>query len=407
MLSSIPGEKFLFSTITLCLLSNGVFAQTEKIADKEAAAAPPAIYELPSEINDFDQLIAFVEEIDGMEPSEDNQVAMEAHHRKAARTIVAAAQKLSTKELSDEHAMEVVFLRLRGLQILQRLSDPKAGERLSKEVDKALADERSDVQAVGVKFMIESGFLQWSVWSDEEKNALIDKASKYFSSRPAEANHVDTIIKMVDFLGEVNGHDGAKRLMSDLIPHFKKSDDPQIQQLLVVLEGVNRRVQLPGNEIKLEGTLLDGSKLDWQSYRGKVVLVDFWATWCGPCRAEVPNILKMYEAYHDKGFEVLGISLDETSEQAESYIKDTNIPWPTMFSKAAAERGWRHPMAVRYGVTGIPLAILVNREGKVVHMLARGPYLEQELRRMLGEPVARAGAAASSEIQRVNFSFNE
>jgi thiol-disulfide isomerase/thioredoxin len=93
--------------------------------------------------------------------------------------------------------------------------------------------------------------------------------------------------------------------------------------------------------------MLDGSQLDWKSYRGKVVLVDFWATWCGPCRAEVPNVMKMYRDYHDKGFEVLGISLDDRREQAESYIKQEEIPWPTMFSDKSSERGWRHPMEYR------------------------------------------------------------
>ena len=365
------------------------------------------MFELPGEITNFEQLIEFVEKLDGMDPPDKSQEAQEAHHRKVARSIVAAAEKLPTEDLSNEDAMQVVYFRLQGLQILKRLDEPKIADRLAKAIDAALADERADVQAVGAKFMIESGFSQWAVWGDDDKQQLIDRISKYISSRPAEASDVEMVMAVVDFLGDMNGEQSATRLMTELIPHFKQSDSPQIQQSLTVLEGVNRRMQLPGNLIKLEGTLLDGSKLDWKAYRGKVVLVDFWATWCGPCRAEVPNILKMYEAYHDKGFEVLGISLDNTAEDATSYIKDTNIPWPTMFSDKPSEQGWRHPMAIRYGITGIPRAILVDREGKVVHMTARGPYLEQELRKLLGEPVARSRASEDNTLRPVSFSFSE
>jgi len=111
----------------------------------------------------------------------------------------------------------------------------------------------------------------------------------------------------------------------------------------------------------------------------------------------------MYRDYHDKGFEVLGISLDDQREQAESYIKQKEIPWPTMFSDNPSERRWQHPMAVRYGIMGIPRAILINREGKVVHMTARGANLGRELRRLLGEPVARAQQRSDDAfVQRVS-----
>ena len=112
----------------------------------------------------------------------------------------------------------------------------------------------------------------------------------------------------------------------------------------------------------------------------------------------------MYQAYHDKGFEVLGLSLVKSREEAEAYIEQENIPWPTMFSKSPAERFWRAPMAVYYGVTGIPLAILVDRDGKVVHMLARGENLERELRRLLGEPVARVQRSRDAFLQQVSNS---
>ena len=372
------------SVLSLLLLTSPLFAQ---------ATAPPAsdTFSIPGTIGSFDELIAFAEEIDAVEPAEKGEQAMAIHQRKVARTVVAAADQLASKEgLGDEDAMQSVYLKLQGLRILQELDEPKADELLAKATEQALADKRSDVQAVGTKFMVEAGFARWGTWGEEEKTGLIDKIIKVISASKPEGSQVGLVMTVVDFLGDMKGEAHAQKLLENLIPHFQSSADPQIQQALVSLQGIERRMGLPGNTIQLTGTLLDGSKLDWESYRGKVVLVDFWATWCGPCRAEVPNVLKMYQAYHDKGFEVLGISLDERREQADSYIKQTNIPWASMFSDNPAERGWNNPMAVRYGITGIPRAILVDREGKVVHMTARGAKLGQELRRLLGEPVARS-----------------
>jgi thioredoxin-like negative regulator of GroEL len=114
-----------------------------------------------------------------------------------------------------------------------------------------------------------------------------------------------------------------------------------------------------------------------------VVLVDFWASWCGPCLAEIPNVVKMHKAYHGKGFEVVGINIDDKIEVAAAKVKQLNVPWPTIFDHD-------EQLANYYGITGIPRAILIDQEGRVVSMMARGPYLERELRKLLGEPLADA-----------------
>src|SRR6185436_855793 len=154
----------------------------------------------------------------------------------------------------------------------------------------------------------------------------------------------------------------------------------------VVFEGIARRIDLPGKPLELEGTLLDGAKLDWNSYRGKVVLVDFHASWCGPCRAEVPNILENYEAYHKKGFDVIGINMDKEKSGAEKYIQETGFKFPVVFGEDPNARGWDLPLARKYGVTGIPMVILVGKDGNVVSTEARGPRLGELLQQQLGNP---------------------
>lgn len=165
---------------------------------------------------------------------------------------------------------------------------------------------------------------------------------------------------------------------------LSESDNPGLNGLSVTLKGFVRGLQLPGNFMELSGTTLSGKPLDWDSYRGKVVLVDFWATWCGPCVEELPNVKRLYRLYHEKGFEVLGISLDEDRRQLDAFIERYEIPWTSLLEADPEDRGWKHPLAIRYGIRAIPAAILVDEDGKVVSIAARGPELAAQLEKLLG-----------------------
>ena len=137
-----------------------------------------------------------------------------------------------------------------------------------------------------------------------------------------------------------------------------------------------------GDVMDIKFTGLDGKETDLAKMKGKVVLIDFWATWCGPCIAELPNVLKAYEEYNDKGFEIIGISLDNAKDEDKlrTFVKDKKMTWPHAFDG----QGWRNSLAKKFGISSIPATFLIGKDGKVVSTNLRGPALSKAVKKELG-----------------------
>jgi thiol-disulfide isomerase/thioredoxin len=177
----------------------------------------------------------------------------------------------------------------------------------------------------------------------------------------------------------------ALKLAADLKTHYADADKKLATAAAKLYESAEKRLAVIGKPLNLEGTLVGGEKFDWSKYKGKVVLVDFWATWCGPCRQELPNVKENYEKHHDKGFEVVGISLDDDVEALNKFIKTEKLPWENLLPADESQRGWKNPLADKFGVEGIPFTMLVNRQGKVVALNVRGDALGEQLGKLLNE----------------------
>lgn len=126
---------------------------------------------------------------------------------------------------------------------------------------------------------------------------------------------------------------------------------------------------------------INGKPLSLSDLKGKVVLIDFWASWCGPCRKENPNVVKLYEKYKDAGFTVLSVSLDDNKANWQAAIERDKLVWPNHVSDL---KKWNNEVARIYQVSGIPFTVLVDREGNIIDTKLRGIELESALSTIFG-----------------------
>ena len=123
----------------------------------------------------------------------------------------------------------------------------------------------------------------------------------------------------------------------------------------------------------------DGTPLALSSLRGKLVLIDFWASWCGPCRRENPNVVKLYDRFKDKGFEILGVSLDDDRDNWLKAIEDDGLTW----KHVSDVKGWKNVVAEQYAVKSIPHTVLVGADGVILAKNLRGAVLEAKVAELL------------------------
>ena len=131
-----------------------------------------------------------------------------------------------------------------------------------------------------------------------------------------------------------------------------------------------------------EGTKPDGSKMKLSDLRGKYVLIDFWASWCGPCRRENPSVVNLYNQYKSKGFTIMSVSLDRDKNKWVEAIKKDKLSWPNHVSDL---KGWQSDIGRLYNVSSIPYTVLIDKEGKIIRTKLRAHDLEITLRELFGE----------------------
>jgi len=335
-----------------------------EIREKLAGEEPVDRYAVPE--GDVEVLLKFIQDLRKFRPRTSQQSS--EHSRKAPEALKAAAEKILKLE----------------------------------------KDEWSEAYQTALRVLLEDRVRTIRSASPTQQRQALDFVKTFLTAKlekGLEPQDVSLAMSVARALEYTDNRQLAAEAYQSFAELVAKSEDEELANTAKMMEGAARRLTLLGNEMELTGTTMDGTEFDWAAYRGKVVLVDFWATWCGPCRAELPNVRSNYELYHDRGFDVVAISTDRDREALEKFLEKEQLPWVTLHEKDAEGR---HPMAEYYGVMAIPTVLLVDKEGKVVSLRARGQELDRLLKQLLGPPHAPTGKLTYIDLQsRANGKLTE
>ena len=309
------------------------------------------------------------------EPSKEEMTAFERTNSLLAAAVADKAKDFYTRFPQHEKAAEARQQELALISLAVQLGNTNRNEQL-----RAMEAARLQDPNLSEDDRLELRMRQLQRGTDKETNAIANLAEveksarslqKEFPKRPEVASLLLSVAQgWVDNNETEKGRALAREIVESAVDEELKSN---AQELLKKLERV-------GKLLNLKFKAVDGRDVDVQQMKGRVVLLDFWATWCGPCMAELPKVKAVYEKLHPKGFDIVGISFDREKADLEKVVAKQKMPWPQYFE----EREEGKKLGDEFGITGIPTMWLLDKKGILRELNAR-EGLEEKVEKLLAE----------------------
>jgi thiol-disulfide isomerase/thioredoxin len=362
--------KHLLGAALILVLTTSVIAKGDTLAGASTNAATdksaPAINS-PAQVA-WDKIKAGFSSL--------QSVKSEDEARKLLPTLAGETKNFYTKFPDDAHALNATMLWAQlGMDMnAHGVAGGPPEEEINQVFEKLATDpkvpkpKRAEIRAMQISKSMEKAAQgnDATAWDDTEKR--FDAFEKEFGSDFTFDGQQQVVPALRgQELQALSQNPDATRYNA-LLKKLAASSNPQIKALAAQAQEKQQRLgDLKSKPLDIKYTAVDGRAVDLSKLRGKVVLVDFWATWCPPCREEVPSVVAAFKKYHDKGFEVVGISLDQDKDALQSFVKEKDMAWPQYFDG----KGWDNEISTRYGIDSIPAMWLLDKKGMLVSTDAR------------------------------------
>ena len=296
--------------------------------------------------------------------------------------IEAADFILADSKVEEKTALKAVQHKMQALGLLARTGDTTASVQAVAMAKQLQQDKRPLLAREGNLIVLSNRLREIPKMNQQQRDAFIEELMAFFSSSPMTKREIQIAQVTSQVFERAGKTDSAQIILRKTARLLEQSSKKEWKQIANQFKGTARRYGLPGHPMKLSGKTLDGKTIDIKDFKGKVVLVQFWASWCTYCLQEMPHLLKLYHTYHEDGFEIIGVNLDDSAERARKIIEDAQLPWPQIFNSQIDTMGMKNPNATYYGISALPQCILIDRKGNVITLQARGKILNQELERL-------------------------
>lgn len=289
------------------------------------------------------------------------------------KRVSALLKELSAIQTDETERKQIEDVRCQYLAVLATLGDNDSKALLEKSASgkdaKALAAKSALVLAKW-----------WRNSKDADAQTKILKGYADVAKADPTSERIAMTLAVMARTGAAN--DDVSNAVVAVIRKTLTSDEAK--KIAAELDPLGALRELLDKPLVVSGRTTAGKSHSTADWKGKVVLVDFWATWCGPCNAEIPRVKELYKTYHPKGLEIVGVDCDSDDDTVNSFVKDKDMSWTQLREESQSEKQPWHPLATQYGVNGIPTMFLIDKKGTLRFVDAREGTAEK-IEKLLAE----------------------
>jgi len=296
-----------------------------------------------------------------------------------AEAIIEAADKILAADTKDKYHVIATISKLRVMHKKASEGSKKFDVALTKYADQLKDDPRKQVAREVAFYRLERRALDAEKLNPDALRKLLADVAEFVRNTKLEAKHLRLASATVGAINRLEDLSEREQYFKQFGELFATSRDKELARYGRRLAATKPRgaTDLVGKPLEPTWTTALGTAFDWDRYRGRVVLVDFWATWCGPCRREAPHVADLYQRLKDQGFDVVAVSIDEDLEALADYLEKNQVSWTNLVGAEARE------LAQKLGIAAIPTMLVVDANGRVAALGHGVSELEAEIQKLL------------------------